>query len=522
MTHWWQWPTSQRHARGMWHMTLLNWVGVFLVSTLAVAQDNEDPRRLALNQFHRTPPFLVRVDVDRPDRIYRSGDTIQISVRSEREGYLYLFYCDANQDVTCLFPNRVQSDNNIPANRTIVIPDESSGFRLRVGQPFGDEVLKAVVTTQPLQTLELETLTKGNFTTLEPRKLKAVFVEVGVDDGSVNSLTPGTQPGSVATARQWSEHHVQVTTTGQAAAAPPRLNLESTGLENAVTGTQQPRVEPSTETPAAAANAGRPKRVGVFIGISEYHDQGISPLSVAHVDAETLATVMKEQSQLDEVVVLVNEQATLSQIQAIIQQRLPAATRPGDLVIIYWSGHGGRTSNLDGTEPDGFDEYLVPYDGRLEPAAAIRTTMLLDKTFGRWVQNLDGRKLIVIIDACHSGGQTQGAIKALSGGDSVLPFRKFFFATTLRRTKDIGQRETAVLASSRATQVSFERREHDLSVMTHFLVQKLSSGHGPVTLQETAEFLVEQVPAFVTEHYPGTTQTPIFVDQTTPPVFLRE
>jgi hypothetical protein len=147
--------------------------------------------------------------------------------------------------------------------------------------------------------------------------------------------------------------------------------------------------------------------------------------------------------------------------------------------------------------------------------------MVLDKAFGRWVQNLDGRRLVVIIDACHSGGQTQGAIKSLTGGNTEVPFRGFFFATTLKRTKDIGQRETAVLASSRATQVSFERREETLSVMTHFLVEKLSGGSGPVTLTEAAEYLAENVPQFVQQHYPGTTQTPVFVNQTTPPVYLR-
>jgi hypothetical protein len=127
----------------------------------------------------------------------------------------------------------------------------------------------------------------------------------------------------------------------------------------------------------------------------------------------------------------------------------------------------------------------------------------------------------VIIDACHGGGQTQGAIKAITAGDNKTPFRKFFFATTLQRTKDIGQREAAVLASSRATQVSFERREGDLSVMTHFLIERISTAREAVTLPEAFEYVQAQVPAFVEEHYPGTTQTPVFVDLTTPPVYLR-
>jgi hypothetical protein len=476
----------------------------FVAAASCRAESDVDPRELAMAGVNSTPSFLVRVDVDHPDRTYQSGESIQVSVRSEREGYLYLFYCDAAKNVSCLFPNSVQKDNFIPAGTTVIVPDQAAGFHLRVGPPFGREVLKAVVTSEPLKALELETLTKGNVTSLKPDNLKAVFVEVqGGADADVLASTE-TSRGS----RAWAEHQVQLTTAGRSDRVPD----VPTGMERPAGN--RPSV---VDQPAGS----RPKRVGVFIGVSEYEDPGVRPLRVSHVDAQSLAAAMKQYGKLDEAVVLVNREATLRNIQYAIQDGLPAATKPGDLVLIYWSGHGGRTSNLDGTEPDGYDEYLVPYDGRLEPADAIRQTMLLDKTFGRWVQELDGRVLVVIIDACHSGGQTQGAVKALTGGDQATPFRNFFFATTWRRTKDIGQRETAVLASSRATQVSFERREQDSSVMTHFLIEKLRTSTGPVTLTDAADYVSANVSAFVEQHYPGTTQTPVFVNQTTPPVYLR-
>jgi hypothetical protein len=521
-------PTNVRNPASDFDRTLRQCVWLFsaaaivFTATTVSARDDLDPRGLALAEINDTPAFLVRADVDHPNRVYRGGECIQASVRSERQGYLYLLYCDANKQITCLFPNQVQRENFIPANQTILIPDPAAMFRLRVGPPFGNEILKAIVTSEPLRSLELETLTKGDMTWLNSRKLKAVFVEVNGGDTSLDPTLQDTQAlreTNRERARQWSEHCVSITTVANGQEVPPPLNLES-----------MPRLEDviargSSEGPALTAGGsapeGRPKRVGVFIGVRSYLDPGIRPLHVADHDAQEFAAAMKQFGQLDESVVLVNERATLRNIQAVIYQSLTAATNSGDVIFIYWSGHGGRTSNLDGTEPDGYDEYLVPYDGRLETADAIRATMLLDKTFGRWVQNLDGRQLIVIIDACHGGGQTQGAIKAITAGDEDTPFRKFFFATTWQRTKDIGQRETAVLASSRATQVSFEQPEGDLSVMTHFLIEKLTISPQPVTLSEAFEYVKEQVPAFVEQHYPGTTQTPVFVDQTTPPVYLR-
>ena len=41
------------------------------------------------------PAFVVRVDVDHPDHVYRAGDLLQVRVTSERAGYLYLLYRQA-------------------------------------------------------------------------------------------------------------------------------------------------------------------------------------------------------------------------------------------------------------------------------------------------------------------------------------------------------------------------------------------------------------------------------------------
>ena len=515
-----------RPGRRRTAMLGIGWLATMAVLVLALvprtalrAQQPEDPRRIALNEYQATPPFLVRLDVDRPDRVYRAGDTIQVSVRSERAGFLYLFYCDANRSVSCLFPNQVRQDNRIAANETLIVPDQSARFRLRVGAPFGQEILKAVVTTQPLESLEIQALTKGNLTAIESRRFKGVFVELRED--SSGAETPSTAPE-----RGWSEHDLELMTVASAAEPPARSSLaeisrRGNGIGEVVspgTSPGSPAATPPNPTPATDQAAGR---VGVFIGISKYLAPQIRPLTTAARDARAMAEAMQSRGRLSDAVVLVDEQATLDNIRRLIQEGLPAATRPGDVIILYWSGHGGRVSNVDGNEPDGFDEYLVPYDGQLEPSDATRKTMLLDKSFGRWVQHLDGRKLIVILDACHSGGQTQGARKALSGGADDVPFRDFFFHTTLRRIKDIGQRETAVLASSRATQLSFERRDGSLSVMTHFLVQRLKAGSTSLSLPDVARYIIDEVPKFVEENYAGTTQTPVFVDNTTPPVYLR-
>ncbi len=421
-------------------------------------------------------PFLVRVDVDRPDRVYRGGETMTVTVTSEEEGYLYLLYLSAEDELTCLFPNQVQADNRIPAEQEITVPAASAEYLLRVVPPFGEEVLKAIVTTTYRDPTEfgVESFTERAATPLQSDDFKGVSVELNRDRS------------------RWAEHQVMVRTV-------PPDSLEPDGLRGV-----------------------EPRRMGLFIGVTEYLDDRIRNLQVSHHDAQRMAQVMRQYGQLDEVVVLVNEDATLSAIRQAFMETLVQRTRPGDKVFIFWSGHGGRCADDTGLEPDGYSEYLVPYDGRIDNLSTIRETMLLDQTFGRWVQELDGRRVIVVIDACYAAGQAEGQ-KGLGLLDDDVPegFLNNFLDAILSRAKNIGQDEAAVLAASQAVQLAFERREGDLSVMTYFLAQKLEQADAGVTLQATYEYLQREVPAYVETNFPGVTQTPVLADQTTPPVYLR-
>ena len=414
-------------------------------------------------------PFAVRVEVDHPDRIYEGGDTLSVRVQSERDGYLYLLDLSPDQKLTCLFPNHVQPDNRIAAKASVTIPATNADFRLRVGPPFGPETLTAIVTAEPIELSQLgvQSLTAKALTPLKARDVKSVFVEL--------KKTPAV----------WAEHRIDITTL------------------------------------AKKAIAEKTRRVALFVGVREYEDQHIPTLTVSDKDAKAMAAAMKQVGQLDDVEVLVNRQATLKNLRQAICTNLVAKTKPGDCIFIYWSGHGGRCARPTGNEPGAFSEYLVPYDGHLGNMDTIRRTMLLDDTFGRWVQDLDGRKVILVLDTCYSAGQAAGqkGIGPRNIGAEV-PFHNFL-DRHIERTKDIGQKETAILASAKASQQAFERWEGDMSVMTYVLVNQLKAASGKVSLHNAYENVKAAVPEYVRAKFAGATQDPLLVDNTTPPVYLR-
>lgn len=446
-------------------------LGGFLETNLLQGQDKADPRGVLVEDIRNTQPsFLVRVAVDRADRTYRGGDELRVTVQSEREGYLYLFYLNASKQVSCLFPNRLQKDNKIPAAKVIAIPAADAKFRLRVAVPFGVEVLKAIVTLKPLDVagLDLATLTQNEVTGVDLNRLSAAFDAVR------------TQPG------RWAEHSVEINTVA-------------------------PQTPPSTRTA---------KRVGLFVGISKYKADSIEDLACCHTDAIKLAEVMKQKCGLDELpIILTDKEATLAAVEKAIRKQLTALTRPGDVVFLFWSGHGDRIVPEGGTGR--MESLLVPYEGDNRDVAAKRKTMLLASTLMRWLQDLDGRRIVFIVDACFAAGLDP---KARTFNDPTD--NEPFFAEFVARSKALGQKETSLLASSLASEISWVRNERDLSLLTYYLVEFLNQGDGPATLSQAFDYVKPRVIEYANKlstklRKPELKQTPQLIDDITPPFQLR-
>lgn len=71
--------------------------------------------------------------------------------------------------------------------------------------------------------------------------------------------------------------------------------------------------------------------------------------------------------------------------------------KPGDSLLLHYSGHGGKVKNTDGTEASGYDQTVIPVD--FERAGQI----IDDDVHGILCKNLPkGVRLTAIFDCCHS------------------------------------------------------------------------------------------------------------------------
>src|SRR6185312_14508477 len=112
-------------------------------------------------------------------------------------------------------------------------------------------------------------------------------------------------------------------------------------------GTSPPSVAGVASDASAGAYEHYPPRNdahAVVIGINQYNDPGIPQLQFARADAEAMHSVLVDPAvgrfRPENVVLLVDENATERRIRSEIGTRLPRRAGPDDAVFVYFAGHG--------------------------------------------------------------------------------------------------------------------------------------------------------------------------------------
>jgi hypothetical protein len=483
-----------------------------------------EPPGLEDQIFNSKPSFLVAADVNRPTREYRQGDSLTIQVTSEEDAYLYVLYQQADGQTFQVFPNRLQPDNLVKARQTVRVPAADDLFRWVVGPPYGKEVVKVIATKEPVDVLTKPELTKGRFNPVNKQALKGIELELGEDKPI-----------------RWGESDVELHT--------------------------YPNTHPLEVSLA--------RRFGVFFGVSRHRydkyvvaakgKEASKDLFACHRDAQKLAEVMRTAGRLDGIKIFTNEQATKANMQDAITRWLPSVSRPGDTVLIYFSGHTGQLPDTSGDEADGQDEFLVPHDmlgpsefvalaelyennklkdderkffeqlrrevaglGPQPESKLVEATAVTDDQMARWVQRLDGRQVVFISDSCHSGGfaKDETQFKGLAPG-----FAFDFFQGEATRLKNLGQADHAIFCAAHANEVALERVTKDMSVLTYCIVDFLNRPGGPQRIEDCFKFCETEMQRYFDEWNKAleaagreerlTASHPFLLNNCTRPVYLK-
>lgn len=145
----------------------------------------------------------------------------------------------------------------------------------------------------------------------------------------------------------------------------------------------------------------------LVIGIDAYQrDTRITPLQGTVNDARAMERFLREHAgyRPENVRLLLDAQATRAGILAAIEEWLIRGTRPGDRVLLHFSGHGAQVRALN--PADVHDQVLVSVDTYVDADGNLRN-FVRDKELGALLDRIPDRKVTVVVDACHSGAITR-------------------------------------------------------------------------------------------------------------------
>jgi len=230
------------------------------------------------------------------------------------------------------------------------------------------------------------------------------------------------------------------------------------------------------------------KKWAVIIGISEYFysERGITPLQFAHDDAIAIKNFLRSPQgggfASNRTRLLINEQATTKNIRSSLFTFLKNAGKD-DLVLIFFAGHGapepGRPDNL----------YLITYDTNPDDLASTAFPMWdMETALKRYIIS---ERVIVIADACHSGGVGGEAGLRNLGNNNLINT----YMSNLQKTKP----GRAIITASETNELSREGSKWDNhGVFTYYFLKGLQgeadiNSNGIVTIGEAFNYVYNKV-----------------------------
>jgi hypothetical protein len=230
------------------------------------------------------------------------------------------------------------------------------------------------------------------------------------------------------------------------------------------------------------------------IGIANYLNFGKLPETVLK-DARDIADVLKSADHCgylpSNIELLIDGDATSHGIREGLR-RLAQTTTPDDIAVIFFSGHGGRRES--GPEAG---TYLLPVD--CDPRR-LRDTALSSDELTALLKEIRARRVVVLLDACHSGGI--GEVKALA----PIPEIKAGLDEKAYERLAVGVGRV-IIASSRTNEVSLVLSNMPNSLFTHYLLEALQGGasthgDGVIRVFDVFHYISHKLPARAANQHP--------------------
>lgn len=216
------------------------------------------------------------------------------------------------------------------------------------------------------------------------------------------------------------------------------------------------------------------------------------------------------------VTTLVNQQATKAGIIGAFK-RMVASCKQGDVVYIHYSGHGQQMTDVHNDETDGLDECWIPYDAYRKACKTYHGEKhLTDDELNVYLNAIRDKigakgKLLVVIDACHSGDGTRGdEDEVVRGVEEVFEAVKSLIIGDNDKEKVINQKAKPLaerwitLSACKSDQVNIEMKNPAVGKLTYALWMELKNGD-----KINYEEFIKRIRKFVNRNTSSRPQQPV-------------
>lgn len=268
-------------------------------------------------------------------------------------------------------------------------------------------------------------------------------------------------------------------------------------------------------------------RRALVIGLGQQQDKAWNKIN-GDKDVPFVQEMLKG-AGFKSVTTLVNQQATKDGIIGALK-RMIASSRAGDVVYIHYSGHGQQMTDVHGDETDGLDECWIPYDAYRKASAAYHGEKhLTDDELNVYLNAIREKigakgKLLVVIDACHSGDGTRGDDDEVVRGvaDTLKVYTPdarglydIYVAVKSAFVGEVGDAKMAnpnakplqerwiTISACKSDQVNTEMKEPKAGKLTYALWQEMKKG-----MKVGNDELMRRIRRFVNANTPSRSQQP--------------
>lgn len=184
-----------------------------------------------------------------------------------------------------------------------------------------------------------------------------------------------------------------------------------------------------------------------------------------------------------QIITCVNEEATKAGILSAFHI-LTESCQPNDIVYIHFSGHGQQMRDISSDESDTLDECWIPYDAYRKPSDKYRGEKhLVDDEINMLLTNIRnkigvGGKMLVVVDACHSGDATRGDSETIRGVIDVFETVKSWlgFSSSEQNANIYANTESWItLSACESNQVNIEMKSPIVGKLTYAIYTKVKN-----------------------------------------------